>query len=173
MAAYFDRRITHYKQRRDNAMFRGFIAGLAIGAIIVALVTFAADANAKTDRLPPAWRTWLEVCSREQPKPGRFDVTKWSTPNWHQTHNHSYLGGCGMTLQNYADVRRKHWAKTMDKATPAQQLWACHFLFWKYARIGQTLTGSYEGGQRYGSTVWDVHTDMGWYGFERDGKTWQ
>lgn len=142
-------------------------------ALGVLVLTPAADAANKHDRLPPAWRTWLEVCSREQPKPGRFDVTKWSTPNWFQTHNHSYVGGCGLTLQNYADIRRPDWPKTMDKATPLIQLWACHYLFWKHARIGQKMLGSYEAGQRYGATVWDVHDDMGWHGFKRDGVTWQ
>jgi hypothetical protein len=59
----------------------------------------------------------------------------------------------------------------MDKLSPRDQLWASFWLFWKYARIGQEMRGSYEGGQRYGSTVWDVHTQMDFDGFHADGKT--
>lgn len=148
---------------------------LIILIVFVGLLTVDAIAHAKTPRgLPPAWRTWLEVCSREQPKPGVYNPTKWSTPNW--THNGpgvDYPGGCGLTRQNFSDIRRADWPATMDQLSPRLQLWACHYLFWKYARIGQAMLGSYEAGQRYGSTVWEVHTQMGWHGFKRDGKTWQ
>jgi len=59
----------------------------------------------------------------------------------------------------------------MDQLSPRDQLWACFFLFWKHARIGQHLRGSYDAGQRYGSTVWDVHTQFGFHGFADDGET--
>lgn len=167
------RRINHYKQRGERHGTIGFIIGLAIGMLIMWVFMAPAVEARSSKTLPPAWQTWLEICSREQPKPGRFDVTKWSTPNWTNTANYSFPGGCGLTIQNYDDIKMKHWPDTMDKATPAQQLWACHRLFWKYARIGQKMLGSYEAGQRYGATVWDVHYDMGWHGFERDGVTWQ
>lgn len=79
-----------------------------------------------------------------------------------------------MTRENYRDIRLKSWPATMNLADPATQLWACHRLFWKYARIGQQMHGGdYAAGQRYAATVWDVHTQMGWHGFKKDGKTWQ
>jgi len=125
------------------------------------------------EKLPPAWRTFLEICSHEQPKPGLFNVKSMKTPNWKQTKNHSYPGGCGMTIQNYRDIKLKGWPASMADATPAQQLWASHRLFWKYARIGQKMLGSYERGQRYGATVWAVTERMGFNGFKKDGRTWQ
>lgn len=146
-----------------------------IASTIACLALALPSTASASTKLPPAWRTWLEVCAREQPKPGRFDVTKWSTPNWtHSGPGVTYPGGCGMTRDNYADIRLDSWPLTMDKASPVIQLWACHRLFWKHARIGQQLHGGdYAAGQRYGSTVWDVHHDMNWHGFLRDGVTWQ
>lgn len=150
----------------------GKYAAIAFAAI--AFLAPAADAK-RVEKLPPAWRTWLEVCSHEQPKPGIgfVNVHSWATPNWSQTANYSYPGGCGVRSENYRDVAPAWFPDSMSQATPAQQLWICHWLFWKYARIGQKLRGSYEAGQRYGATVWDVHTAMGWHGFKRDGVTWQ
>jgi hypothetical protein len=68
-------------------------------------------------------------------------------------------------------VKHPRWPDTANQISPRDQLWASFWLFWKYARIGQSLRGSYDGGQRYGSTVWDVHTQMGFDGFRADGKT--
>jgi len=117
--------------------------------------------------MPPGWRTFLRICQLEQPGDG------WRGVWWTNTVNYSFLGGCGLTLQNFQDVRHPAWPQTMDKLSPRDQLWASFWLFWKYARIGQEMRGSYEGGQRYGSTVWDVHDQPGlmFDGFKADGKT--
>lgn len=115
--------------------------------------------------MPPGWRTFLEICQREQPGKG------WRGVWWTNTANYSFLGGCGLTLLNYQEVRHPRWPSTMNRLSPRDQLWACFWLYWKYARIGQDMRGSYEGGQRYGSTVWDVHTQFGFWGFRADGKT--
>jgi hypothetical protein len=116
--------------------------------------------------LPPGWRTFLRVCQLEQPGDGWRGV--WWT---NREVNHSFPGGCGLTRQNYTDVKHPRWPDTADQISPRDQLWASFWLFWKYARIGQDMRGSYEGGQRYGSTVWDVHTQMGFDGFHADGRT--
>jgi hypothetical protein len=115
--------------------------------------------------MPPGWRTFLRICQLEQPGPG------WRGVWWKNTVNYSFPGGCGLTRQNYTDVKHPAWPDTADALQPRDQLWASFWLFWKYARIGQEMRGSYEGGQRYGSTVWDVHTQMGFDGFHADGKT--
>ena len=116
--------------------------------------------------LPPGWKTFLRICQLEQPGDGWHGV--WWT---NREVNYSFPGGCGLTRQNYRDVKHPAWPDTADALSPRDQLWACFWLFWKYARIGQEMRGSYEGGQRYGSTVWDVHTQMGFDGFHADGKT--
>ena len=118
--------------------------------------------------MPPGWRTFLRICQLEQPGDG------WRGVWWTNLEvNHSFPGGCGLTRQNYRDVKHPAWPQTMDKLSPRDQLWASFWLFWKYARIGQEMRGSYEGGQRYGSTVWDVHDQPGlmFDGFHADGKT--
>ena len=116
--------------------------------------------------MPPGWRTFLRICQLEQPGDG------WRGVWWTNLEvNHSFPGGCGLTRQNYRDVKHPAWPETADGLSPRDQLWASFWLFWKYARIGQEMRGSYEGGQRYGSTVWDVHTQMGFDGFHADGKT--
>jgi hypothetical protein len=116
--------------------------------------------------MPPGWRTFLRICQLEQPGDGWRGV--WWT---NREVNYSFPGGCGLTRQNYRDVKHPAWPETADALSPRDQLWASFWLFWKYARIGQEMRGSYEGGQRYGSTVWDVHTQMGFDGFRADGKT--
>jgi hypothetical protein len=70
-------------------------------------------------------------------------------------------------------VRHYSWPDSAHLLTPRDQLWASFWLYWKYARIGQAMLGSYESGQRYGSTVWDVHDQPGlnFYGFGVDGQT--
>ena len=116
--------------------------------------------------MPPGWRTFLRICQLEQPGDG------WRGVWWTNLEvNHSFPGGCGLTRQNYRDVKHPAWPDTADRLSPRDQLWASFWLFWKYARIGQDMRGSYEGGQRYGSTVWDVHTQMGFDGFRADGRT--
>jgi len=118
--------------------------------------------------LPPGWRTFLRICQLEQPGDG------WRGVWWTNLEvNHSFPGGCGLTRQNYRDVKHPAWPDTADQISPRDQLWASFWLFWKYARIGQEMRGSYEGGQRYGSTVWDVHDQPGlmFDGFHADGKT--
>ena len=72
---------------------------------------------------------------------------------------------------NFAEIRQPSWPATANLLSPRDQLWACFFLFWKHARIGQHMRGSYEAGQRYGSTVWDVHDQFGFWGFAADGET--
>lgn len=116
--------------------------------------------------LPPAWRTWLLICQREQPAKGYG----WRAVAWNNTKNHSYPGGCGLTRDNYQDIKARSWPDTMDQLSPRDQLWAAFFLYWKHARIGEKERG-YAGGQRYGSTVWDVHTQFGFWGFQADGET--
>jgi hypothetical protein len=117
--------------------------------------------------MPPGWRTFLRICQLEQPG------DEWRGVWWSNTANYSFLGGCGLTLQNFRDVRHPAWPATADRLNPRDQLWASFFLFWKHARIGQDMRGSYDGGQRYGSTVWDVHTHPGlnFDGFSADGRT--
>lgn len=177
--------IKHEKRAAKN-----FTRGLFIGIILVIIVYLiglaGADyANARTIRigsgaesqritykpyakdLPPGWRVYLEICKREQPARG----FGWAAVAWTQTHNHSYVGGCGLTLANFQEIRHASWPATMNLLSPRDQLWASFFLFWKHARIGQAMRGSYEAGQRYGSTVWDVHTQFGFYGFAADGET--
>ena len=78
-----------------------------------------------------------------------------------------------MTISNFRDIRLKNWPKTMNLLSPADQIRACYRLYWKYAKIGEAMFGSYEAGQRYASTVWDVHTAMNFHGFLRDKETWQ
>ena len=118
--------------------------------------------------LPPGWRTFLHICQLEQPGDG------WRGVWWTNLEvNHSFPGGCGLTRQNYLDVKHPRWPDTADQISPRDQLWASFWLFWKYARIGQEMRGSYDGGQRYGSTVWDVHDQPGlmFDGFRADGRT--
>ena len=119
--------------------------------------------------LPPGWRTFLEICKREQPAKG----WGWRAVAWKQTRNHSFPGGCGLTIANYLEVRHYSWPDSAHLLTPRDQLWASFWLYWKHARIGQHLLGSYHSGQRYGSTVWDVHDQPGlsFHGFDADGQT--
>jgi hypothetical protein len=187
-------------REREKAWGRGFMVGLIVAAVVMLVTLYAAEkvqastiadisaksASADTIKirigsgaasswavyrlgektLPPGWKTYLRICQLEQPGDGWRGV--WWT---NREVNYSFPGGCGLTRQNYRDVKHPAWPETMDGLAPRDQLWAAAFLFWKYARIGQELRGSYEGGQRYGSTVWDVHTQMGFDGFHADGKT--
>ena len=179
------------KQRHDanKAWSRGFIIGLISACIVLLIGLAGADyANAANGTrigsgadsqrviykptgkdLPPGWRVYLEICKREQPAKG----WGWAAVAWKQTKHYSFPGGCGLTTGNYEEIKHHYWPATMDRLSPRDQLWACFFLYWKYARIGQDMRGSYESGQRYGSTVWDVHDQPGlnFYGFRTDGET--
>ena len=174
------------EKQSAKSFTRGLFIGIAIVIIVYLIGLAGADyANATTIRigsgdasqrvtykpykkdLPPGWRVYLEVCKREQPAKG----WGWAAVAWKQTHNHSFPGGCGLTIANFQEIRHASWPSSMDQLSPRDQLWACFFLFWKHARIGQEMRGSYESGQRYGSTVWDVHTQFGFDGFAADGET--
>ena len=189
-------------REREKAWGRGFMVGLVVAAVVMLVTLYAAEkvkaspsvdiraksASADTIKirigsgkasswavyrlgektLPPGWRTFLRVCQLEQPGDGWRGV--WWT---NREVNHSFPGGCGLTRQAYRDVKHPAWPDTADQISPRDQLWASFWLFWKYARIGQEMRGSYEGGQRYGSTVWDVHDQPGlmFDGFRADGRT--
>jgi hypothetical protein len=180
------REAVKHEKKTAKSFTRGLFAGIALVIIVYLIGLAGADyANAKTIRigsgdasqrvtykphktdLPPGWRTFLEICKREQPAKG----WGWAAVAWKQTHNHSFVGGCGLTLANFAEIRHHSWPATMNLLSPRDQLWACFFLFWKHARIGQEMLGSYDAGQRYGSTVWEVHTQFGFWGFAADGET--
>lgn len=180
------REAAKHEKRAAKSFTRGLLIGIALVIIVYLIGLAGADyANAKTIRigsggqsqrvtykpqlvdLPPGYKVYLEICRREQPDKGYG----WAAVAWTQTYNYSYPGGCGMTRDNYAEIRYASWPSSMNLLSPRDQLWACFFLFWKHARIGQHMRGSYEAGQRYGSTVWDVHTQFGFYGFAADGET--
>ena len=180
------REAVKHEKRAAKSFTRGLFIGIALVIIVYLIGLAGADyANAKTIRigsgdasqrvtykphkkdLPPGYKVYLEICKREQPAKG----WGWAAVAWTQTHNHSFPGGCGLTRDNFAEIRQPSWPATANLLSPRDQLWACFFLFWKHARIGQHMRGSYEAGQRYGSTVWDVHTQFGFYGFAADGET--
>lgn len=183
------RRREREKQHRekDKAWGRGFMIGLIVAAVFFFAGWYGAEkaSGAQTVKtrigsgadsswavyklgqktMPPGWRTFLRICQLEQPG------DEWRGVWWTNTVNHSFPGGCGLTRQNYTDVKHPAWPATADRLNARDQLWASFWLFWRYARIGQEMRGSYDGGQRYGSTVWDVHTQMGFDGFKSDGKS--
>jgi hypothetical protein len=175
-------------REKDKAWGRGFFIGLIVAAVFFFAGWYGAEKASGAEpvktrigsgadsswavyhlgqkTMPPGWRTFLRICQLEQPGDG------WRGVWWTNIEvNHSFPGGCGLTRQNYRDVKHPAWPDTADQLSPRDQLWASFWLFWKYARIGQEMRGSYDGGQRYGSTVWDVHTQMGFDGFRADGRT--
>jgi hypothetical protein len=175
-------------REKDKAWGRGFFIGLIVAAVFFFAGWYGAEKASAAEpvktrigsgadsswavyhlgqkTMPPGWRTFLRICQLEQPGDG------WRGVWWTNVEvNHSFPGGCGLTRQNYTEVKHPRWPATADQLSPRDQLWASFWLFWKYARIGQDMRGSYDGGQRYGSTVWDVHTQMGFDGFRSDGKT--
>ena len=182
------REAVKHERRASKSFTRGLATGILL-IIIISLIGLAgADyANAKTIRigsvdasqrvtykaaakdLPPGWQTFLEICKREQPAKG----WGWGAVAWKQTYNASYPGGCGLTTANFLEVRHYSWPDSAHLLTARDQLWASFWLYWKYARIGQHLLGSYQSGQRYGATVWDVHDQPGlsFHGFAADGQT--
>jgi hypothetical protein len=174
-------------REKDKAWGRGFFIGLIVAAVFFFAGWYGAEKASAAEpvktrigsgadsswavyhlgqkTMPPGWRTFLRICQLEQPGDG------WRGVWWTNTVNYSFLGGCGLTVANFSDVKHPAWPDTADQLSPRDQLWASFWLFWKYARIGQEMRGSYDGGQRYGSTVWDVHTQMGFDGFRADGRT--
>lgn len=116
--------------------------------------------------MPPGWRMFLRICQLEQPGDGWRGV--WWT---NREVNYSFPGGCGLTIGNFREIKHPAWPDSADQLNPRDQLWASFWLFWKHARIGQDMRGSYESGQRYGSTVWDIRDQIPFSGFEADGKT--
>ena len=182
------REAVKHERRASKSFTRGLATGILLIIIIYLIGLAGADyASAKTIRigsgdasqritykaaakdLPPGWQTFLEICKREQPAKG----WGWGAVAWKQTYNASYPGGCGLTIANYLEVRHYSWPDSAHLISPRDQLWASFWLYWKYARIGQHLLGSYQSGQRYGSTVWDVHDQPGlsFHGFGADGQT--
>ncbi len=182
------REAVKHERRASKSFTRGLATGILLIIIIYLIGLAGADyASAKTIRigsgdasqrvtykaaakdLPPGWQTFLEICKREQPAKG----WGWGAVAWKQTHNASYAGGCGLTTANYLEVRHYSWPNSAHLLTPRDQLWASFWLYWKYARIGQHLLGSYQSVQRYGATVWDVHDQPGlsFHGFGADGQT--
>ena len=182
------REAVKHERRASKSFTRGLATGILLIIIIYLIGLAGADyASAKTIRigsgdasqritykaaakdLPPGWQTFLEICKREQPAKG----WGWGAVAWKQTHNSSYPGGCGLTIANYLEVRHAWWPSSAHLLSARDQLWASFWLYWKHARIGQHLLGSYQSGQRYGSTVWDVHDQPGlsFHGFGADGKT--
>ena len=182
------REAVKHERRASKSFTRGLATGILLIIIIYLIGLAGADyASAKTIRigsgdasqrvtykaaakdLPPGWETFLEICKREQPAKG----WGWGAVAWKQTYNSSYAGGCGLTTANYLEVRHYSWPDSAHMISPRDQLWASFWLYWKHARIGQAMLGSYQSGQRYGSTVWDVHDQPGlsFHGFGADGKT--
>jgi hypothetical protein len=174
-------------REKDKAWGRGFFIGLIVAAVFFFAGWYGAEKASAAEpvktrigsgadsswavyhlgqkTMPPGWRTFLRICQLEQPGDG------WRGVWWTNTVNYSFLGGCGLTLANFSDVKHPAWPATANLLSARDQLWASFWLFWRYARIGQEMRGSYDGGQRYGSTVWDVHTQMGFDGFRADGRT--
>jgi len=129
-------------------------------AIIVALLVFvsAPVADAKSNKLPPHWKQWLQTCHAEQPKPGTNSTRgHWNNIWWHQKVNYTYPGGCGFRIgENWDRFKRKGQPATMDLASPLEQLWACERIYQHYAAIG---------GPAYGASVWDANRHIGFFGF--------
>ena len=182
------REAVKHERRASKSFTRGLATGILLIIIIYLIGLAGADyASAKTIRigsgqssqrvtykaaakdLPPGWQTFLEICKREQPAKG----WGWGAVAWKQTHNSSFPGGCGLTIANYLEVRHYSWPDSAHLLSARDQLWASFWLYWKHARIGQAMLGSYQSGQRYGSTVWDVHDQPGlsFHGFAADGQT--
>ena len=182
------REAVKHERRASKSFTRGLATGILLIIIIYLIGLAGADyASAKTIRigsgdasqrvtykaaakdLPPGWETFLEICKREQPAKG----WGWGAVAWKQTYNASYPGGCGLTIANYLEVRHAWWPDSAHLLSARDQLWASFWLYWKHARIGQAMLGSYQSGQRYGSTVWDVHDQPGlsFHGFGADGQT--
>lgn len=154
---HYQRRSEHYRTERNRAWSRGFAVGFVTACIIVAAFMYGQreaygatreaprvmsnpKANIDTKAWPPNWRTWLRIGMCEQPKRGiswhdvDTDAERFASIAWHQTYNHSFVGGLGFTAQNWRDFRPRS-ARHIDRmsdATPAQQLWAAERL-WRWA----------------------------------------
>lgn len=168
-------------QREHRASMRGFIIGVILASVIVATI-FTGISQAKASQagwpvapraastqLPPGWRAFLSVCHQEQPRIGSERVSEeknrgggwWHNIAWHQTYNHSFLGGCGFRVgENWDRFKRKGQPATMNLATPIEQLWACYRIYSYYARIG---------GPAYGASVWGASNEIGFVGLTPTG----
>ena len=169
-------------QREHRASMRGFIIGVILASVIVATI-FTGISQAKASsaagwpvapraastQLPPGWRVFLSVCHQEQPRIGSERVSEkknrgggwWHNIAWHQTYNHSFLGGCGFRNgENWDRFKRKGQPATMNLATPIEQLWACYRIYSYYARIG---------GPAYGASVWGASNEIGFVGLTPSG----
>lgn len=168
-------------QREHRASMRGFIIGVILATTIVATI-FTGISQAKASQagwpvapraastqLPPGWRAFLSVCHQEQPRIGSERVSDeknrgggwWHNIAWHQTYNHSFLGGCGFRNgENWDRFKRRGQPATMNLATPIEQLWACYRIYSYYARIG---------GPAYGASVWGASNEIGFVGLTPTG----
>lgn len=169
-------------QREHRASMRGFIIGVILASVIVATI-FTGISQAKASnaagwpvapraastQLPPGWRAFLSVCHQEQPRIGSERVSEqknrgggwWHNIAWHQTYNHSFLGGCGFRVgENWDRFKRRGQPATMNLATPLEQLWACYRIYSHYARIG---------GPAYGASVWGASNEIGFVGLTPAG----
>ena len=169
-------------QREHRASMRGFIIGVILASVIVATI-FTGISQAKASsaagwpvapraastQLPPGWRAFLSVCHQEQPRIGSERVSEkknrgggwWHNIAWHQTYNHSFLGGCGFRNgENWDRFKRRGQPATMNLATPIEQLWACYRIYSYYARIG---------GAAYGASVWGASNEIGFRGLTPAG----
>ena len=130
---------------------------LIVLCVLLALV----DRSWAKPALPPHYEQWLKTCRAEQPsgKPG-----KWASIAWkHDGSGVTFPGGCGFTVQNWADHKPKGAPERMSQASPSQQLWACENIYAFYLKQS--------GSHRYAATVWDANRNiLGWYGFT--DETW-
>lgn len=134
-------RLEQRRIERNHTWSRGFAVGFITACIIVAVFLYGQnEAYGAEKKWPPNASTWLRIFVCEQPKPGtdlstiKTDADRFNAIAWHQTYNHSFAGGAGMTTQNWRDFRpysARH-INSMANASPAQQLWAAERL-WRWA----------------------------------------
>ena len=139
------------------------ILACAIAVATVGLLPVATDARTRpaprveprVDTPPKHWiKTALKIGKCEQPS-GRKGA--WAGVNWKNEKNYSFLGGMGMTLQNWGDFKRKGQPERMSDATPMEQVWAAWRL---YSWAEKTYPG-------YGYTAWECSEMIGFRGFTR------
>jgi hypothetical protein len=143
---------------RSNQWDRGFICGVLFTCVIVGAFLWGqsnAEGAAKTP--PKYWvETALKIGACEQPS-GRKG--KWAGVNWHQSHNHSFQGGLGMTNLLWDEFKSVGQPEDMHQATPMQQI-AASWRFYQWAE--RTYPG-------YGYTGWECSHMIGFYGFTKSG----
>ena len=146
---------------RSNQWDRGFVCGVLFTCVIVGAFLWGqsnAEGAAKTP--PKYWvETALKIGACEQPS-GRKG--KWAGVNWHQSHNHSFQGGLGMTNVLWDEFKSVGQPEDMHHATPMQQI-AAAWRFYQWAE--RTYPG-------YGYTGWECSHMIGFYGFTKSG-TWK